>query len=137
MIVVDTSVALKWINEQERDRKSAKKIYINHIEGKEEIIVPSLFYIEAANALATKNISSEEDISKGMQFLVNSGLIEYSLTQEDIISAALLAKKYKTSVYDMLYAVIANENNTILITADEKFVKTVKLSYVKLLGRSY
>lgn len=34
----------------------------------------------------------------------------------------------------MLYAIIAKENNSILITADKRFVKSVNFSFVKLLG---
>lgn len=133
MIIVDTSVALKWLNESEQDRELAVQVYENHIEHKEEIIVPDLFYIEAANALTTKNVSSEEDIVKGIAFLFNSGLHKHAVTQENLTEAAISAKKYKTSVYDMLYAVIAKSKNAKLITADKKFARAVNLPYVQLL----
>ena len=69
MIVVDTSVAVKWLNEVEADRDLALALYINHIEHKEEIIVPPLFYIECANALATKNKLAPADIKEALEFL--------------------------------------------------------------------
>lgn len=133
MIVIDTSVAIKWLRANEEDRQYAFTIYKNHLEHKDEIMVPSLFYIEAANALATNNVLSRKDILEGMEFLFNSGLYVHDVTRDDVLKAAALARKYKTTVYDMIYAVIAKENNIILITADEKFVRKVGFPFVRSL----
>lgn len=133
MIIVDTSVAIKWLRSDEQGHKEAMEIYINHIENVNEIVVPSLFYIEAANALATSSILSSEDIAEGISFLFDSRLHTIAETKAHVEEAALLAKKYKTSVYDMLYAVIAKSYNATLITADKRFAKSVDFSFVKLL----
>ncbi|MBI5621043.1 PIN domain-containing protein, partial [Candidatus Gottesmanbacteria bacterium] len=53
---------------------------------------------------------------------------------DDVVKSALLAHKKKTSVYDMLYAVIAKRLGTDLITADDQFVRKTKFSHVKLLS---
>ena len=52
-------------------------------------------------------------------------------TQKDIIKSIQLTKKYSTSVYDMLYAVLAKENKAILVTADEKFIQKTRFKFVK------
>ena len=126
MIVIDTSVAIKWLRAGEEDRQYALSIYKNHLEHRDEIMVPSLFYIEAANALATNNVLSRKDILEGMEFLFDAGLHEHEVIKDDVVEAAVLARKYKTTVYDMVYAVLARKNNTTLITADEKFVQKLQ-----------
>ena len=55
----------------------------------------------------------------------------YQVTKDDVFEAARMAKKYHTSVYDMLYAVVAKKNNCQLITADTKFAEKVQLPFVK------
>lgn len=133
MIIIDASVAIKWIN-KEIYSELAFSLLNKHIAGDQKIIVPGFLFIEVANALGTKSRSSEKDISEGLQFLFASNLHIYELINEDIIQAARKAKQYKTSVYDMLYAVIADKKNSLLITADEKFAQKVNLPFVKILG---
>lgn len=134
MIIVDTSVAIKWLRADEEGHEDALQIYKNHIESAEEIVVPALFYIEAANALATNKFLSDDDIAEGMEFLFEAHFAQQNITKKMVVEAALLAKKYHVSVYDMLYAVIARAKNTTLVTADERFVKSVNFSFVKLLS---
>jgi predicted nucleic acid-binding protein len=52
---------------------------------------------------------------------------------EELVDAGVLAKKYKTSVYDMIYAVVAKNKKCALVTADENFVRKTKFKHVKLL----
>ena len=132
MIVIDTSVGIKLINPQEKGSETVKKLLEEHYDRINEIVIPNYFYIEAANAIATKRLSDEEIIS-GIKLLLDCSFGYHPVSEENLIRAALLAKKYHVSVYDMLYAVVAEANKTILITADEKFVRKVKLPYVKLL----
>lgn len=133
MIVVDSSVALKWIKLDEAEREKALLLYRSHIAGKEKITVPRLLFIEAANALATKSHTTQGDIKEGLKFLFNVNL---DITKEDdktLLQAARLAKKYNTSVYDMLYAVVAKKHKTHLITADDNFARKTGFKFVKLL----
>lgn len=133
MIVVDTSIAIKWLRSDEERYEAAMSLYKNHIDKREEIIVPNFLYIEAANALATNNVLSPKDIACGMEILFEARLGEYIIKEEDIIEASILANKYKTTVYDMLYAVIAKNKKILLITDDKKFANKVKFPFVKTL----
>lgn len=132
MIVVDTSVAFKWlIARDEEFRDKALVILQNHIDQKEVIIIPSLIYLEIANALVTKRQIPELKINKSLKFINELDLKIYSFNKEDYIEAAILARKYNTTVYDMLYAVVAKRNKSILVTADENFIKKTKFKFVK------
>lgn len=133
MIIVDASVAIKWIDKNEEYSDIARLLYKRHIDGNEEVVVPRLLFYEVANALATKSRSSEETIRGDMAVLLKSNLSNYLEEDKELIEAAILAKEYKTSVYDMLYAVIAKNKKCSLVTADENFVKKTKFKHVKLL----
>ena len=133
MIIVDTSVAIKWLRSDEDGHENALLFLKNHLEGREKIVVPGLFFIEAANALATNTILSHDDVSEGMRFLFDVRLQEYSPTQKDIIDASISAKTQGTSVYDMLYVIIARNKKTTVITSDKKFARKADSPFVKVI----
>ena len=130
MIVVDASVAFKWIQKGEEYREEASILYRNHTVKKEKILVPSLLYLEIANAFATKSETTQKTTREALKFIFNSKLNLYEPEENDIVTASRLAKKHKTSVYDMLYAVVAKKHKTTLITADERFVKKTRFRHV-------
>lgn len=133
MIVVDTSVAIKWLNKEEKDSELAYLLYKKHIAGVEAIVIPPLLFIEAANTLATKSNSTKEDVKTGLTFLFEADFSLHNVVLEELVDAGVLAQKYHTSVYDMLYAVVAKNKRCILVTADENFVKKTKFKHVKSL----
>lgn len=135
MIVIDASIATKLINLQEEGSELAIEHLKKHLEGEEEIIIPQLLFLEVANALTTKTHIHTDQIKEGIDLLYQANFSIFTVKEENVLDASLLAKKYKTSVYDMLYAVIAKEKNTYLITADERFIKNVNLPYVQSLKR--
>ena len=108
-----------------------RSLYKNHIEEKENILLLQFLFIEVANYLATKSSTSQEHIREGFQLLSEASFSIHQTMNEEIIEAALLAKKYGTSVYDMLYAVIAKKKNCLLVTADTKFAAKVRFTFVK------
>lgn len=132
-MIVDASIALKWIKSEETGTESALLIYQNHIAGKDPIMVPTLFFTEVANALVTKSETTQKTIKKDLKFILESKLITYEPNEKDILQTARLAKKHNTSVYDMLYAVVARRHKTTLVTADDNFLKKTGFKFVKLL----
>ncbi|OGM19914.1 hypothetical protein A2714_04220 [Candidatus Woesebacteria bacterium RIFCSPHIGHO2_01_FULL_38_9] len=131
MIVIDASIALKWLKEGESYRDEALSLYQRHKTGKELIIAPSLIFIEIANALVTKSATTEETIKKSLSIVFKTNLKIHETDNENLIQASTFAKKFKTSVYDMLYAVVAKERSAILYTADEKFIEKTGFKFVK------
>lgn len=134
-MIIDASVVVKWLNKNELDSDKAFLLYKEHIEGRNQISVPQLLFMEIANYLATNTHTSEANIKKSLNFLYESNLIICTVTEDLLIEAAVLAKKYKTSVYDMIYAVLAQKNNTTLITADSKFANKVNFPFVQTLAK--
>lgn len=133
MIVIDASIANKLFLPHESDHTFASKLLQNHILQTQQILVPELLFYEVANTLATKSSVSLWKLTHALTRLYQTQLHIYHPEEKDLKNAANMAKKYHTSVYDMIYAVIAKKHHIQLITADEKFVQTTKLPYVKLL----
>lgn len=131
MVIVDASVIIKWFDNDEEYSSEAEVILNKHLSDLETISVPDLLLYEFTNALATKTILPEEKVLRNIKLLESYSLqlihVNYSL----IHKAAIFSKKYKVSVYDAAYAVLAEENKCDLVTADKKFVDRVKLEYVK------
>lgn len=130
-MIVDASIAIKWIKEEEDYRDKANELLRRHLSKEEIISVPSLFFIEFANSLVTKSATLSKTIRKHLKFIYSKDFTIYQPEERDLLNTSLLAKKYKTTVYDMLYAVVAKKYKTVLITADEQFIKKTKFSFVK------
>lgn len=133
MIVIDASVGSKWFLKRESGVAQVKLIFEKHLSKLEEIIVPELFFYEIANMLSTKTEVSLWKVTYSLNKLYKAQLKIFYPEEKHILVAAKLAKKYKTSVYDMLYAVVAKAHKIDLITADEQFVKQTGFKFVKLL----
>ena len=118
MILIDTSVAIKWLRgRDEQYRVQALHLLHNHLDGREDIIVPELLFIEVANVLATKTDTTTVKLKKDLIKLNEFDLRIYRLENEDIVTTATQAKKFNTSVYDMLYVVIAQKQGISLYNA--------------------
>lgn len=133
MIVIDASVAVKLLLTHEKGHIQAIALLKNHISHIEEILVPELLLYEVANALATKSSISQRSLSLSLTKINKFNFSVYHATPEEVKIASKLAKRDKTSVYDMLYAVVAKNHKVKLITADEKFVKQTGFKFVQLL----
>ncbi len=130
MIVIDASVAMKFGVADEDDIPQALALYESHGAS---LYAPHLLTIEVANAIATKSARTEEEIKEGLFKFWKMGIRALSVTEAHILESAKSAKEYKTSVYDMLYAVLAKQHKAILVTADRKFIEKTKFPFVKLL----
>ena len=132
MIVVDTSVAFKWFS-TEKDSEVALKLLKKHLEGEQLIMVPDLMYQELSNAWGTKSALETEEITQMLELFKKYQLKMIPAKLEILVDSIEFAKRYKVSVYDAVYAVIAREYDCNLITADQKFHEKVKQKYIKIL----
>lgn len=134
-MIIDASIGIKWIKENEEYRYQALLLLKRHLTQREKIIVPSIFYPEVANYLVTGSNSPLSTIKKHLEFLYGNNLGLYEPKSDAIFQTTTLAKKHNTTVYDMLYAVTAKKYKTILITADEKFIQKTKFPFVKHISK--
>lgn len=135
VIVVDASVVNKLFLPNEENYLQAEDVFERHVQKIDKILVPNLLFYEVANILVTKSHIPDSQVTKSLTDLGKYNLTVYQAAIEEITQIAKFARKYKVSVYDASYAVLAQENECDLITADEKFAKQVNLPYVKTLDQ--
>lgn len=134
MIAIDSSVIFKWFDTTEDFHLQAKVYLRQHISKENEILIPDLLLYEITNAWATKTKLSKKDIEDNLARLERYSLKILAVNLELLKKAAWFSKKYHVSVYDAIYAVMAEEKECDLITADVKFANKVDLPFVKKLS---
>jgi predicted nucleic acid-binding protein len=119
-IVVDASVALKWVLD-EPGREAADALL------EEELVAPAFWLIEAANALWRRHRLgelSEAESAERLSELFNAP-VTASAVEEDLFEAAALAARLGHPVYDCLYLAAAIREDTYVVTADTRFHRIV------------
>jgi len=135
MIVLDASVALKWIFADEEGAADALSIRDAHISGESEVAVPSLFFYEVANVLATKVKLSAAKAQAAFRLFWEFEFQVYDLGADDFLDAVHISHKHQISVYDACYLVLALRLGCCMATADRKFGEKVsEYGVVKLIG---
>lgn len=135
MVVVDSSVVAKWLlEENESNREIALNILKLFLAGEEKLVAPDIILYELGNILSYKATLDLKEIKKAWKIFLSYKLAILKPDEKLMEQAIELSKKYNVTVYDSYYAVLAKQKRCKFITADEKFVKAVKLSFVKLLS---
>jgi len=135
MIVIDSSVIGKWfLVENEPDRDIALHILDLFLTGKEKLIAPDIILYELGNILSYKATLDLKEVKQAWKIFLSYKLPVLKPDKNLLEQSIDLSKKNKVTVYDASYAILAREKNCDLLTADEKFVKAVKLPFVKMLS---
>jgi len=116
-VVVDVSVALKWVfDEPESEAAVALRA--------EDLVAPALWLAEAANALWRRSRIGDitpDEASSLLFELQNAPVV--SLAMEPHLDRALkLATEIGHPVYDCVYLALAEQHDTHVVTADRRFV---------------
>ena len=136
MIILDASIILKMIFE-EQDTLLALQLREKHITAEDKIAAPELLYYELANVLATKVPISVKNASSVLTEIFNLEFMTFTLGEEEFLTSISASRKYKISIYDASYVILAERLSCDFITADMKlFKKTKDLKFVKLLGNT-
>jgi predicted nucleic acid-binding protein len=135
-IVIDASVALKWVlDEPGQDAADALL--------DQELVAPALWLVEAANALwrrGHRGEISDEEAEERLAELFNAPVTTVAI-EDDLPAAIRLANRLGHPVYDCLYLALALRESTRVVTADARFLAAVQAApdlaqAVELLGAS-
>ena len=125
-IVVDASVAVKWLFTEERSRE-ARQLLSPSIE----MFAPDLILLESANVIWKKHIRSEiPDTHPYLeQLLLITSIFVLRSTTELVIKAAHIAVQLGHPVYDCMYLACAETEAIPLVTADSQLCQRAKRDY--------
>lgn len=127
-LVVDSSVCLKWVLDDEIDANHALQLQKQYLAGEINLIAPNLWQYEILSGL--KNVVLNNPTipnslleTKLLQLLDSSpNLFEVS----DLYSLILkYAFSYQISAYDSVYLTLAHANGFTLVTADKKLAAKI------------
>jgi predicted nucleic acid-binding protein len=129
--IVDASVAVKWLLEKnENYRDEARALYSSMKKGEIKLIAPTFLLVEILNILFKKKKVETEKIQRLINGLRNSGIV-FVDTDQIIKNETKLEKvvfKYKTTAYDSLYLLLAQEEKCKLLTFDDELLKIKNLT---------
>ena len=129
MLVVDASVAVKWVvREPDSDAAAALR--------REQLIAPVLWLAEAANVLWRRvrigDITADEARAR-LSELTEAPVASFPM-EPHLDRALQLASELAHPIYDCLYLALALHHDTHVITADARFAAAVA-SHPELAGR--
>ena len=126
-IVVDSSVIVKWLNQdREQSIDHADKLLDDWEAGKITVVVPELAKYEVVNALLHKQLN--EPAFKASIAAFYSLPITYIIqTEEAAKEAGVIAQQQRITFYDATFLQLTREHNAQLVTANQKHQKSSKL----------
>jgi predicted nucleic acid-binding protein len=121
-IVIDASVALKWVlDEPGSDAAAALR--------DEELIAPTLWFVEAANAF-WRNTGlgqlSRDEAAERLAELMNAPVASVAV-ETDLAAGLDLAMSIGHPIYNCLYLALAIRHQTYVVTADRRFAAVADL----------
>ncbi len=114
--IVDASVVVKWFLEEE-DSEKARELRKDSQEGKIKLVVPELLFLEVLNVLQRKG-GTEAEVQEAQKILWDMQFEIIPLDKIILTKTIELSIKYRLTIYDALYAAIAQSQGVSLITAD-------------------
>jgi len=121
-LVIDASVALKWRLRDEEATSQADTLLEDFLAGKLELLTPTLFDYEIANALrvaVTRQRLSEQDAAAALD-----DFAQYTIVQYDFTGIARLtfhmSGQYQRSAYDSAYLALAQSQGVWFFTGDKR-----------------
>ena len=128
-LVLDTSVAVKFYVPEEL-REEALEILEAAEVGGLELVAPGTLYPEFFNALWWKHRRDElsrEEVREGWEKLISSRPASLYGPEDLMPRAAEITLESGVIIYDALFLALAEDADTLVVTADGKLLKTLEL----------
>jgi len=136
MIVIDASVAFKWLaDEDPLSTAKAREVLATLLEGTDQAWAPDILLYEIANILSCKTNLEIKDITDAWNRFI-SYPIKFLNPDSTFINKCLqLSIKHKITIYDASYILLAQEKQCQFVTSDKKLTDKVNLSFVQNLSQ--
>jgi predicted nucleic acid-binding protein len=134
-VVIDSSVTLASVL---KDEQSEVALRIFEAIENAEVHVPTLWWMETANALLMaerrKRISQAE-VSEALQMIHMLGVrTDTEVSSQVVHEAVSLARQHGLTVYDAAYLELTIRHNAILATTDKLLEKAARSVGIKILN---
>ena len=135
IIVLDTSVVIKWYRQGEILADQALALRDVYLDGQVSLAVPALLAYELSNVLCFKQDVSTEAVQEAVRGLYHMRVEWVSPSSAQICRAIEIARTYQATVYDASFVALAEALDATFVTADARLVQQLSsLSHVRFLG---
>lgn len=125
--VVDTSVAVKWfVQRGESDLARAVQLFEASNQGRCILKAPQLLLFEIANALRISHKLPLAEVLEALDALRQLKLDVQDFSWSTLAKATQIAAACDATVYDTYFLALAFETGSILVTADEVFLRKTR-----------
>ncbi|MHB1605647.1 MAG: type II toxin-antitoxin system VapC family toxin [Leptospirales bacterium] len=127
LFVPDASVILKWVlpGDLESHRDKALSVRESFIQGRIDLLLPSLWVYEVGNILGRH---CPEDALLRLEALLGFSIPQAGIDDGSLEQAMQITITHNVSFYDACYHALAISSDGVFVTADEKYVKKVGAS---------
>lgn len=133
--VVDACVALKWVLDDEQAVEEAIALRDDAVEGRLELVAPSLWLYEVANGLVSAVRRDRLPHAEGSRCLVHLRALGVELADPDPASTYSEAIRCGLSAYDAAYVALAKALGAPLWTGDRRlYTATEETTDVRWIG---
>jgi predicted nucleic acid-binding protein len=135
-LVLDTSVIVKWFRQGEILAGQALALRSSYLDGLAPVTVPTLLAYELANVLHYKSDLTTAQVEDATQSLFDMGLEWVAPSARMMRRAVVIAREFETTVYDAVFASLAEAQRATFVTADRRLADRLKtLGCVRFLGQ--
>lgn len=122
-IVVDASVAMKWLVPEDLSEEAVRLL-----DGSFDLLAPDLLFPECGNVLWKKVIRGELSAAEAQPILAELARAPLLVVpSRPLLEVALpIALDTRRTVYDALYLAVAVLKDCALVTADERFARALE-----------
>lgn len=130
ILVLDASTALAWIYAREKPDEAACAERVLQATAEMEVVVPSLWHTEIANALLVGE--RRKIITEAQAFDYLARLARLPIATDNVVPAArqdqvmAIARAYRLSAYDATYLDLALRTGAVLATFDGKLAAAMQ-----------
>lgn len=119
-VVVDTSVAFKWVSHEGEDSVAEAVELLNaHLAHDILLVAPNTLPVEVANGLRYSGLG-EADVLEALEAVDGLHLELVEVDRNRLARATSLAYAHNMTVYDALFLALAEELGGPLVTADRR-----------------
>jgi len=120
VVVLDTSVVLKWFRQGEVGAEKALALRAAYLDGALGIAVPDLLLYELGNVLRYKPDFDSNKVTAAVESVLAMGLSWHAVTQDRLVRAVEIAFTHDVTVYDAAFVALAENLQADFVTADEQ-----------------
>lgn len=125
-LVLDTSVAVKF-HIPEQDYEKARRVQGKLEDGEISLLAPGTILPEVFNAFWQKYRRKElthDEVRQGWE-LISELPLNFYATEDLMPRAAEISLQTGVIVYDALFLALAEDAETVMLTADDRLLKTI------------